>query len=123
MLGFYPISSAPISALLASSGATPHHSGPERLRETIIAKVDRALAAQLMNTVYDREALERLAVGLRGHMLPSERSGLQDALGASPEVRYLLENAWSLQEIYALLSNIVDERDDEQSALLFSRYL
>jgi hypothetical protein len=60
-----------------------------------------------------------LAGQLREHMLPTERVRLHETLIHSPEIRTVLEHGYSLTEMYALLDELIQQREDELIITLF----
>ena len=106
-----------VSAPVAGGGK----SGVERLRQSTIAKIDRALAYNLVDSAAVRENLEELVRRLRLVDQPSSTAYAYDSIAQIPEAMLLRDSGWSMTEIYALVDDVVAEREDEEALLMLLR--
>ena len=120
------IDNIPANLLPINVGPVPpptpkHKSGVERLRVSTIAKIDRALAMNLIDSAVVRENLEELAARLRRVDQPSSTAYAYDSIAQIPEAMLLRDSGWSMTEIYALVDDVVAEREDEEALLMLLR--
>lgn len=108
--------------LVPPTPPTPtHKSGTERLRQSTIAKINRALAMNLIDSAVVRENLEELVARLRQVDLPSATAYAYDSIAQIPEALLLRESGWTMTEIYALVDEVVSEREDEDALIMLLR--